>query len=98
MQPISAPVTICGDIHGQFWDVHELLRQGGMVPGTSYIFMVSKMLNSYPGLGHSSENESELITLCLHRATLSIEDITAWKPFPFSWRSKRGEHSTLASN
>jgi serine/threonine-protein phosphatase 6 catalytic subunit len=40
VQPVSSPVTVCGDIHGQFWDVHELLRQGGMVPDTSYIFMV----------------------------------------------------------
>jgi len=38
---VSSPVTVCGDIHGQFWDVHELLRQGGMVPDTNYIFMVS---------------------------------------------------------
>lgn len=41
IQPVSSPVTICGDIHGQFWDLVELLRKGGMVPGTSYIFMVS---------------------------------------------------------
>ena len=40
IQPVSTPVTICGDIHGQFWDLIELLRKGGMVPGTSYIFMV----------------------------------------------------------
>jgi serine/threonine-protein phosphatase 6 catalytic subunit len=40
IQPVSSPVTICGDIHGQFWDLIELLRKGGMVPGTSYIFMV----------------------------------------------------------
>lgn len=40
IQPVSTPVTICGDIHGQFWDLVELLRKGGMVPGTSYIFMV----------------------------------------------------------
>lgn len=39
VQPVESPVTVCGDIHGQFWDVHELLRQGGMVPGTKYIFM-----------------------------------------------------------
>ena len=38
---VNSPVTVCGDIHGQFWDVHELLRQGGMVPDTNYIFMVS---------------------------------------------------------
>jgi hypothetical protein len=34
-------VTICGDIHGQFWDVLEIFRQGGEAPETSYIFMVS---------------------------------------------------------
>lgn len=39
IQPVSSPVTICGDIHGQFWDLIELLRKGGEVPETSYIFM-----------------------------------------------------------
>ncbi|CAK5262151.1 unnamed protein product [Mycena citricolor] len=39
IQPVSSPVTICGDIHGQFWDLLELLRRGGPVPETSYIFM-----------------------------------------------------------
>ncbi|KIM89725.1 hypothetical protein PILCRDRAFT_812523 [Piloderma croceum F 1598] len=39
IQPVSSPVTICGDIHGQFWDLLELLRKGGNVPETSYIFM-----------------------------------------------------------
>ncbi|KAN0120559.1 Metallo-dependent phosphatase-like protein [Russula decolorans] len=39
IQPVSSPVTICGDIHGQFWDLLELLRKGGTVPETSYIFM-----------------------------------------------------------
>lgn len=39
IQPVSSPVTICGDIHGQFWDLLELLRKGGSIPETSYIFM-----------------------------------------------------------
>ncbi len=37
---LNAPVKIVGDIHGQFWDLIELLRKGGHVPETSYIFMV----------------------------------------------------------
>ncbi|KAJ8502063.1 hypothetical protein ONZ51_g137 [Trametes cubensis] len=43
IQPVSSPVTICGDIHGQFWDLLELLRKGGMVPETSYIFMARRL-------------------------------------------------------
>lgn len=42
IQPVSSPVTICGDIHGQFWDLLELLRKGGSVPETSYIFMARR--------------------------------------------------------
>jgi len=43
VQPVSSPVTVCGDIHGQLWDVLELLNVGGDVPGTSYIFMVRQI-------------------------------------------------------
>lgn len=38
---VSSPVTVCGDIHGQFHDLLELFRTGGECPHTSYIFMVS---------------------------------------------------------
>ena len=36
---IRAPVTVVGDIHGQFFDMIEIFKIGGPCPDTNYLFL-----------------------------------------------------------
>ncbi|KAJ3120526.1 putative serine/threonine protein phosphatase [Physocladia obscura] len=69
VRQVAAPVTVVGDVHGQFYDVLEIFKIAGYCPDVNYVF-----LGDYVDRGFFSV-ETIALLLCLkirhpHRITL----------------------------
>ncbi len=36
---VKSPIIVCGDVHGQFYDVLEIFKIGGPLEDISYVFI-----------------------------------------------------------
>jgi serine/threonine-protein phosphatase PPG1 len=69
---IAAPVTVVGDIHGQFFDMLEIFKIGGFCPNTNYLFLGTPVEIAVADVHFSDLNPGDYVD----RGLFSVETIS----------------------